>query len=120
MAECVSNKNSVITVDPDSDKPSKLWFSICKTETVKKVNPKVLQSQSQDNHLRFVCISDTHARMEQHPGYVIPDGDVLLHAGDFTDIGLPHQVEKFNEYLGDFHLFILCVEKFICNCIKVN
>lgn len=32
---------------------------------------------------RFVLISDTHSRI----GYQIPDGDVLIHAGDLTKWG---------------------------------
>lgn len=53
-----------------------------------------------DGHLRFVCISDTHNKIEQHGPSYIPDGDVLLHAGDFSRIGLPREIEYFNNYLG--------------------
>jgi len=35
--------------------------------------------------LRFVCISDTHNDLPDRSG--IPDGDILLHAGDLTDFG---------------------------------
>ena len=31
--------------------------------------------------VRFVCISDTHGRLISEP---LPEGDVLLHAGDFS------------------------------------
>ena len=31
--------------------------------------------------MRFVCASDTHMMRDRVP---IPDGDVLIHAGDFT------------------------------------
>lgn len=31
--------------------------------------------------MKIVCISDTH---EQHRNIEIPDGDILIHAGDFT------------------------------------
>lgn len=37
---------------------------------------------------RFVCISDTHSRI-----FPVPDGDVLLHAGDLSSWGHPEQVE---------------------------
>lgn len=30
----------------------------------------------------------------------MPYGDVLIHAGDFTELGLPSEVKKFNEWLG--------------------
>ncbi|GLB35148.1 putative metallo-dependent phosphatase [Lyophyllum shimeji] len=37
---------------------------------------------------RFVCISDTHSQI-----FPVPDGDVLLHAGDLSSWGHPEQVE---------------------------
>ena len=51
--------------------------------------------------LRFVCMSDTHGR-EQHGYYNtrVPDGDVLLHAGDFTMHSELHEYRSFNEFLG--------------------
>lgn len=30
----------------------------------------------------------------------MPYGDVLLHTGDFTELGLPSEVKKFNDWLG--------------------
>lgn len=39
----------------------------------------------QEGMIRFVCISDTHTRDQ----FNVPDGDVLLHAGDFTNVGEP-------------------------------
>lgn len=36
----------------------------------------------------------------------MPYGDVLIHAGDFTELGLPSEVKKFNEWLGRY--WILC------------
>ena len=57
-----------------------------------------------DGMVRFVAISDTHSlidtRGNQHPAPVIPDGDVLIHAGDFSYFGLPHEVESFNSWIG--------------------
>lgn len=42
------------------------------------------------NHVRFVVISDTHSTERRFPGRLhVPDGDVLLHTGDFTDTGKP-------------------------------
>ena len=46
--------------------------------------------------MRLVLISDTH---EQHDEIKIPDGDVLIHAGDATWIGAPKAVKKFNEWM---------------------
>lgn len=46
--------------------------------------------------LRIVCLSDTHDR---HDRLEVPDGDVLLHAGDFTGSGTEAQVAAFGAFL---------------------
>lgn len=48
--------------------------------------------------MRIVAISDTHGRHDQmlHP---VPDGDVLVVAGDFTRHGQLEQVRDFNYWL---------------------
>jgi predicted phosphohydrolase len=46
--------------------------------------------------LRLVCLSDTH---NKHARIAIPDGDVLLHAGDFTGRGGAAEVEAFGVFL---------------------
>jgi hypothetical protein len=47
--------------------------------------------------VRIVCLSDTHTI---HHTLTVPDGDILLHAGDFTTRGPMQQVEDFNVWLG--------------------
>jgi Icc-related predicted phosphoesterase len=47
--------------------------------------------------LKIVAISDTHTRHQQ---ISIPKGDILIHAGDFTEKGSLNDVEKFNTFLG--------------------
>lgn len=47
--------------------------------------------------MKFVAISDTHNRLAD---LKIPDADVLIHAGDATMQGRPHELEWFNEELG--------------------
>lgn len=39
--------------------------------------------------LRAVCVSDTHSTMGQ---FDIPDGDLLIHAGDLTKRGYKHEI----------------------------
>lgn len=51
--------------------------------------------------MRFVCISDTHEKLEEIAP-MIPDGDVLIHAGDFTNYGDIGEVIKFNAEIGWF------------------
>lgn len=46
--------------------------------------------------MRFVALSDTHGF---HPRIEVPDGDVLLHAGDCTNQGRLHELEDFNRFL---------------------
>jgi Icc-related predicted phosphoesterase len=47
--------------------------------------------------MRIVAISDTHTH---HGELVVPDGDVLVHAGDFTNIGERPDVVDFNAWIG--------------------
>lgn len=47
--------------------------------------------------VRIVCISDTHNR---HGAIEVPDGDILIHAGDFTNYGKVEDAISFNEWLG--------------------
>lgn len=49
------------------------------------------------SRLRVVLISDTHAL---HDEVRVPDGDLLIHAGDFSNIGALEDVIAFNEFLG--------------------
>lgn len=48
-------------------------------------------------NLKIVAISDTHTK---HHRLEIPPGDLLIHAGDFTNRGSLKDVEVFNEFLG--------------------
>ncbi|WP_339804881.1 metallophosphatase domain-containing protein [uncultured Marinobacter sp.] len=48
--------------------------------------------------MRLVCISDTHSLHRRIPE--IPDGDVLIHAGDCLGAGTLSNVEELNEWLG--------------------
>lgn len=47
---------------------------------------------------RIVCISDTHAQWADSLEN-IPDGDILIHAGDFSNTGLIKEVEGFRKRL---------------------
>lgn len=44
----------------------------------------------------IVCIADTHSR---HSNLKVPAGDVLVHAGDFTEVGEPYEVDMFIDWL---------------------
>jgi len=49
-------------------------------------------------HLRFVAISDTHSNHRGIPH--VPDGDVLIHAGDFAIYADDAEISDFNDWLG--------------------
>jgi Icc-related predicted phosphoesterase len=48
--------------------------------------------------MRVVCISDTHGRHEE---LQLPEGDVLVHAGDFTKYGNKGDTKDFSRWLRD-------------------
>ena len=48
--------------------------------------------------MRIVCISDTHGKHADLDD--VPDGDVLIHAGDYTTFGKEVHARAFNEWLG--------------------
>ncbi|KAL5010174.1 hypothetical protein ScPMuIL_012479 [Solemya velum] len=88
-----------IQVDPETNNPTKVWDKYKIKRIVKKVKMKNLSTPIFEDRVRVVCLSDTHMKIEDKPE-VVPDGDILIHAGDFTNIGLPSNIEKFNEFLG--------------------
>ena len=47
--------------------------------------------------MRVVCLSDTHGL---HDCLKVPDGDLLLHAGDFSMACRPDEIERFDRWLG--------------------
>jgi Icc-related predicted phosphoesterase len=47
--------------------------------------------------IRIVAIADTHGK---HWSLDVPDGDILIHAGDVTAKGSMEDVEDFNTFLG--------------------
>ena len=58
--------------------------------------------------MRIVCVSDTHG---YHRRTVVPDGDILVHAGDVTSHGTLEDVEFFNAWLGTLphtHKVVIC------------
>ena len=56
--------------------------------------------------LKLVLISDTH---NKHKQLILPAGDVLVHAGDFSSVGRHHEVEAFLKWFAsrDFKYKVL-------------
>ena len=48
--------------------------------------------------MKIICISDTH---NQHENLIVPDGDLLIHAGDITSTGDKEDLIKFNNWFGN-------------------
>ena len=69
-------------------------------QTVRNIKTIPADSPIHDDAVRFVCVSDTHNRTDR---LQVPDGDVLLHAGDFTMTGQMHEIEHFNTWLGKYY-----------------
>lgn len=64
--------------------------------------------------MRIVCVSDTHG---YHRRTAVPDGDILVHAGDVTSHGTLEDVEFFNEWLGTLphaHKVVICGNHDFC------
>ena len=51
-------------------------------------------------NVRVVCISDTHGHHRELTA-VLPKGDVLIHAGDYTSLGDEQHAYDFNDWLGE-------------------
>eukprot|EP01127_Copromyxa_protea_P023296 TRINITY_DN8689_c0_g1_i1.p1 TRINITY_DN8689_c0_g1~~TRINITY_DN8689_c0_g1_i1.p1 ORF type:complete len:215 (+),score=11.10 TRINITY_DN8689_c0_g1_i1:3-647(+) len=66
-------------------------------------NPSIPQRK-----VRLVLISDTHG---YHSQLVVPDGDVLIHTGDFSDFWISGvHGRSFNEWLGTLpHKYKICI-----------
>lgn len=59
--------------------------------------PRLLPPTS-SRPIRVVCISDTHCL--SYPGHVdIPDGDLLIHAGDLSNDGSLHEIQAAVDWL---------------------
>lgn len=57
--------------------------------------------------MKLVCISDTHG---DHDGIVLPEGDVLIHAGDLSAHGQLAETHAFMKWLGSQAFeHILCI-----------
>ncbi|XP_065069447.1 LOW QUALITY PROTEIN: metallophosphoesterase MPPED2-like [Rhopilema esculentum] len=89
-----------VEVNDLSHEPTELYNRISVKKEWKKhfkiLKPLKYETKKQANHLRFVCISDTHNKTDEMQ---LPEGDILLHAGDFTQVGAPSEVEHFISFL---------------------
>uniref|UniRef100_A0A914DHY1 Calcineurin-like phosphoesterase domain-containing protein n=1 Tax=Acrobeloides nanus TaxID=290746 RepID=A0A914DHY1_9BILA len=93
---------SVVEAEPFSNDPNRLWkewFASGKRICKKIVAPVEFQEPIHRDKVRFVCISDTHEQLDKLLPH-IPNGDVLVHCGDFTNTGDREELEEFNKAIG--------------------
>ena len=114
----------MIKVHKETDRPTKTWEKLRAKQKQFDVEPLPLDTPIDPSKLRyvrwhfkpllfsfllkyfyqsrFVCLSDTHARTDRM-SHDVPPGDVLLHAGDFTNVGKVKDVLHFKRFLGEVH-----------------
>eukprot|EP01137_Pigoraptor_chileana_P007470 Opistho-2@53120 len=76
-----------------SDKTTTERFRV---KPARKVPAPPASSIKAEGSVRLVCISDTHLRTDN---LVVPPGDILIHAGDFTSTGKQTEVEHFVAFM---------------------
>ncbi|XP_018578376.1 metallophosphoesterase domain-containing protein 1 [Anoplophora glabripennis] len=82
-----------------TNNPTSAWKEISKSQKLLKLNVKIPGNPVEPNRVRFVCMSDTHSLI-RNIMFDIPDGDIFIHAGDFTKCGQREEVIQFNKWLG--------------------
>ncbi|XP_076047163.1 UPF0046 protein T07D4.2 [Oratosquilla oratoria] len=95
----MSGTGMVIPLHPMTSDPTLAWEELRQKQRVIKLNVKSPTEPVKPDMLRFVCMSDTHS-LTSHLQMEIPDGDVFIHAGDFTRCGNTAEVEEFNSWIG--------------------
>ncbi len=60
--------------------------------------------------MKLIAISDTHGF---HRSLEIPEGDILIHAGDLTRHGILDDVREFNDFLSARPQFVKFFGKWI-------
>lgn len=88
-----------IDVHELTNDPTAAWREISKAQRVIKITMKSPNPEIPKNKVRVVCMSDTHS-LTPHIKFDIPDGDIFIHAGDFTKCGRKEEVIEFNTWIG--------------------
>lgn len=88
-----------IKIHPLTKNPTEAWKELSKCQKMLKLNVKIPTQPVDPDKVRFVCMSDTHSLI-RNLVFDIPDGDIFIHAGDFTKCGQKDEVIQFNNWLG--------------------
>lgn len=113
-----------IEIHPLTGNPTAAWQELSREQKVIKINVKPPTAEAPANkvssagfsapevdragrlififfsQLRIVCMSDTHS-LTPYIKFDVPDGDVFIHAGDFTKCGSLQEVVEFNTWIGE-------------------
>ncbi|XP_039287782.1 UPF0046 protein C25E10.12 [Nilaparvata lugens] len=89
-----------IKVHPLTNDPCEVWMEIFESQTFINVEFEIPE-ECDRGKVRIVCMSDTHSKTSKFHFNEIPDGDIFIHAGDFTYYGSVDEVIQFNEWLGE-------------------
>ena len=91
-----ANNTNLLSFDGfqvDPKRPTDAWRNLSPQQSHQVIAaPRLHDGPS----VRIVCISDTHCK---HAQLQIPDGDILIHAGDISSVGHPHQLQRFVDWL---------------------
>ncbi|KAL1456244.1 hypothetical protein WDU94_000989 [Cyamophila willieti] len=91
---------SIPTIHPLTQNPTAAWKELSTSQRVIKINVTPPKNVVDPSKVRVVCMSDTHS-LTPHIKFPIPDGDVFIHAGDFTRCGGEDEVTEFNTWIGN-------------------
>eukprot|EP00029_Vermamoeba_vermiformis_P008233 TRINITY_DN3791_c0_g1_i1.p1 TRINITY_DN3791_c0_g1~~TRINITY_DN3791_c0_g1_i1.p1 ORF type:complete len:265 (+),score=13.94 TRINITY_DN3791_c0_g1_i1:213-1007(+) len=89
-------------------------WKVAQVLNVGKINPDVDPPElppQPNGAIRIVCISDTH---QKHDLIDVPDGDMLIHAGDWTTKGDLKAVQSFADFIRKLphkHKIVLAVNR---------
>jgi hypothetical protein len=83
-----------------SECPRDTWEKLKCGKIVEEIRLLNGTEEKAPGSIRFVCISDTH-NLTRDLAAKIPAGDVLIHAGDFTNVGETGDVMAFNDFLNE-------------------
>lgn len=87
-----------IEIHPLTHNPTLAWKELSASQKCIQIKVPVLP-QAYPDKVRIVCMSDTHS-FTPHIKFSIPDGDIFVHAGDFSRCGAEEEVIEFNNWLG--------------------
>ena len=85
-----------------NDEKKKASKSVNEEEAFERVEISV--KEKSEDVIRIILISDRH---NLHRTLQMPEGDILIHAGDFTEDGTQKEIKEFDNWLLGLDTFTL-------------